>query len=712
MVAMDTLKPQFADARVIVAEAWRAFLPPERMNVAECAAQRRWLNNPGAYVGRWQHTRTPYLVGPMEALTSPDHIATAVVGPARSGKTEIGCNWLLHSVLIDPGNLLWYLPSDPSLRAFVKQEINPMIELHDAMRERLGTKRVDNSLEFKRFRGMTAQFLTVAYNNLISKTASRIVLDEIDAYPESLGDVYALADLRRQTAGWDSMVLAISHPDRARGLGDRYWNSGIMRLYGQSDRRTWWWPCPHCGAWSSPNPTAARVMTLDYPIEASLEEIEQAACLRCPTCGAEIADGARQSMNAAGRWIGLGQNIDEDGNVTGELQPRAIAGFWIVGVMSPFVIGGLGTLARAYEAARREFEATNAAEHEKSLRDVVVKRLGVPYDPPRRVGALEANTIADRAEADLQLGRVPEGVRFLTAYADVQANRFEVLVRGWGIEAESWVIEHQRRAADPATSPAAWDDLLREVLEGAWPLADGSGRVMRVRAVGIDSGGAPGATAQSYAAWRRWFMRRRIRALGRVDGRESWSVMLTKGFGSPNAPLLSVTRPDSERKDRAARASGAVPVAMFNANAFKDDLAGQLACAEQGPRFVHFPAALRSPAPPHPFFEQLVAETRKPNGVWIKGTARNEALDLMVGSHVIAHLNGLARINWERPPAWAADWDRNALVGAPAEAPAESRPVAAAAPALAPSGPGPLITQPKAAERSNERLKQLVSKLA
>ena len=37
----------------------------------------------------------------------------------------------------------------------------------------------------------------------------------------------------------------------------------------------------------------------------------------------------------------------------------------------------------------------------------------------------------------------------------------------------------------------------------------------------------------------------------------------------------------------------------------------------------------------------------------------------MVGTHVIAHLHGLARINWANPPAWAAAWDVSTAVGMP-----------------------------------------------
>ncbi len=88
---------------------------------------------------------------------------------------------------------------------------------------------------------------------------------------------------------------------------------------------------------------------------------------------------------------------------------------------------------------------------------------------------------------------------------------------------------------------------------------------------------------------------------------------------------------------------------------------GQLARADAGPWAVHFPAALKSKEPPHAWFEQLVSETRRPSGAWAKtaSAARNEALDLMVMTHAIAHLHGLARIDWDRPPGWAAEWGAN-----------------------------------------------------
>jgi len=209
-------------------------------------------------------------------------------------------------------------------------------------------------------------------------------------------------------------------------------------------------------------------------------------------------------------WVGHGQEISTEGEVTGDLVRSRTAGFWITGLMSPFVIGGVGSLAYDMAKAQRAFEATG---DDKDLRAVTVKRWGLPYQAKRVAGSLDAGALAARAEPGLRLGFVPEGVRFLTAAVDIQANRFELLVRGWGVNGESWVIDDRVIAADPATSLSDWDNLLISLEEAQYPLADGSGRCMKILSVGYDSGGQDGVTLQAYGAWRRspptpWHQRR------------------------------------------------------------------------------------------------------------------------------------------------------------------------------------------------------------
>lgn len=106
-------------------------------------------------------------------------------------------------------------------------------------------------------------------------------------------------------------------------------------------------------------------------------------------------------MNLQGRWLGLGQDIDEDGNVTGDLAPCQTAAFWITGIMSPFLLRGIGGLAAALVKAQRE---TDASDEGRSEREVCTKQLVSPYVPRRKIGALDALTVAERAEPGLRLG--------------------------------------------------------------------------------------------------------------------------------------------------------------------------------------------------------------------------------------------------------------------------------------------------------------------
>jgi phage terminase large subunit GpA-like protein len=646
-----------------------AVQPSDRKTVSAYAALNRFVSNAGGGRGeRWSNERTPYLVEPMDMLTARRHQTLGIVGPGQVGKTVVPENWLLHSVAADPGNMLWYMQSDEALEAYVKDRINPMIDDHDELDRAKGPRAIDDSLHYKKFRGMSVQFLTASMANLISKTAPRIVADEIDAYKKLFGNVKNLLDIRRQTFGDDSMLLAISHPDMALGLKpEKHWGKGIMAIYGDSTRCMWWWPCPSCGDWCSPCPLADRYMSIAYKDQGDLAEVEASAHLLCPT-GCVVEEEQRLEMNRAGRWIGAGEEIRRDGKVTGERIAHHTGGYWIVGAMSPFVLGGIRGLARNRVQAEREME--NSGDDD-SLRQVIVKQWGFPYERGRRLGSIDANDLADRAEQGLKLGTVPDGVRFITVAVDVQLNSFEWLQRGWGVGGESWVINRGTIKGEPCTNDADWDKLL-EVFAMRIPLADGSGRTMVARACGFDSAGAPGVTEKAYEAWRRWRKLRKITLYGQVATREAWSVLPLKGASGFNAPRLVISYPDTQRKANKVAGKGDVPIGVFNPNTFKDALGGQLLKGEPGPGYVHFPWELRSKQQPHGFFEQVVAEQQLPNGRWEKivASAKNENLDLLVMTHIMAHLHGLARINWEKPPAWADVLDKNALVmGAPQSSP-------------------------------------------
>lgn len=662
--------PPYASAAQLVSDELRLLLPPTRETIDEYAPRHRRLpRKSGNGFDLYTHEEAPYLALPMRTVRSHHYLTTAVVGPGQCGKTVIAENELQHAVEKQPGSMLWYMQTDESVEAYVKARINPMVQANEGMKQRLGPKPEDDAQHFKSFGSMRVEFLSYTHSNLINKNAPLIVADEYDAYDLSHGDPKTLLDVRRQYYGRLSHLLAISHPDMATGLDpSKNWIKGIMRLFADSTRFLWYWPCPHCGVWSSPAPIARRVMTLEWPKDGTLDEIEREAHLLCPS-GCVIEDRERRGMNIAaynstfGGWVGHGQDIAEDGTVSGELVRSDTAGFWVLGVMSNFLLKGIGGLAREWAKAQREYDITG---EDAALKEVVVKQVGIPHARNAVAGNVEADTLAERALIEEQpLGIVPEGVRFLTAWFDVQPTYFDLMVRGWGQDSESWVIDKRHIPAETATDGKAWDDLLEGLIAKRYPLITDPNRGMAIRGIGYDSAGAPGTTDQAYSVWRRLREKRLLRNFGRFDGRDLHSVCPTKGASSLQAAMLSVVYPSSQRKDRKVVRSGIEPLAIFNPNLFKDDLAGQLQISAAGARYIHIPKSLRSKESPHVLFEQLVAENRKSSGQWEKPAGvRNEMTDLMVGTHAIAKLHGLTRIKWDVPQfAWALPWDKNSMIG-------------------------------------------------
>ena len=701
----------YADPRALICSALTAFLPPDRISTADCAAAKRYLDNRGGgVVGRWSHDKAPYLVGVMDAFDDLNYPTVAVVGPGQCGKTASAENFLLRNVLHDQADMLWYAHTDQSIEDYVKQTINPLIQASDEMRNRLGKDRIDNSLKFKRFLGMTARFLSYTHSNLVQKFAPRIIADEFDAYTEDYGDPKGILDVRRQSFQRQSKLIILSHPDLAGGSNPAQWKKGVMAAYADSDRRIWWWQCPHCEKWSSPAPGAAFHCALVYDAAAPLDRIRESAHLLCPHNHCVLTDHDRKALNASGKWVGLGQRIDEEtGELTGELVKFPTAGFWIVGVMSPFN-PGLGHLAAERVKAERAAEADGDY---KSLATIMVKQWGIPFDPPRRHESLDATVLADRADQNLQLGTVPAFVRFITGGMDVQGNRFELLWRGWGEHRESVVIDRRIVTeidgvpVDPGTDPKCWDAMVKILTTAEFPLADGSGRVMRVKASGIDGNGIPGVTDQAISAWRRARVARQVQFAGTISGRRAYSLLLLRGVPQLNAKNLTVVMPDSQGGGKKIARAG-VPRGDFNPSTFKSILASQLTRAQPGPSYVHFPAALRSAEPPHAWFEQLTSEQPLHNGRWEPKTsgARNEALDLMVICGVMAHLHAPGVFDWsfQRVPPWAQPWDQNPLVGAAAPPPAAVGPPAnLSAPPVPTSAPPtrpPPTAQPAQQRRS------------
>ncbi len=109
------------------------------------------------------------------------------------------------------------------------------------------------------------------------------------------------------------------------------------------------------------------------------------------------------------------------------------------------------------------------------------QKLGEAYE--EKGDAPDAVKLLARREA-YQLGTLPPGVLVLTMAVDVQVNRLEFAVWGWGIGKTSWLVDKGIVEGDPSL-PATWRPLDAQV-ERRYP--DALGNVWPIDRVAVDSG--------------------------------------------------------------------------------------------------------------------------------------------------------------------------------------------------------------------------------
>lgn len=683
----------FNSIEEMIAASAGGIRPPERLTVAQAAEKYRYLNNPGSYVGYWDNTLAPYLVEPMEVLTSLEFIGMVFAGPARTGKSDMFFNWLAHTAICDPADMMHVLMTQSVARDWSQKDLRRAFRHSKELGKTAAPGRQNQSTHSIRFlSGMHLLVKWPTITELSGKTVGRNWISDYDRIPESIdgeGNAYDLTSKRGQTFRRNAMTVAESSPgydiEDPKWIGKTHHEApptkGILALYNRGDRRRWYWRCPHCADAFEPD-----FKLLRWPDSRDHVEAAEEAHIGCPKCGGIIYHDGRHgvpgknelnqfSMGNA-KWVQDGMIwIPHEGvrasKVEGQPFRSDIASFWLKGPAASFTTWR--DLVLKYLKAEEEFERTGSQE---ALNTTVNTDQGLPYKPR----GLEQGRLPEDVKAtarDLGLKVVPDGVRWLEATVDVQKHRFEVQVHGFSYGGDITVIDRfalrksdrmdedgEREQVSPASYLEDWKLLIPEVLLRSYPLADGSGRHMAIKAVGCDSGGAADKKNDSSVTKNAYEFYRLLRD---SDGSEFPANLhrrftLLKGSSNKNAPRVQISYPDSERKDRSAAARGEIPVLVINTNALKDQLNVMLDRKEAGGGKINFPDWL-----PDWFWAEMVAETRTANGWENPLRARNEAWDLLVYAIAISLYKPIRveHMDWDNPPSWAAEWDDNDLVFEP-----------------------------------------------
>lgn len=656
---------------VSVAEMLR---PPERISVVQAAEKYVYLNNPGSYVGPYTNRITPYMAEPMNVFASTRYNGEIFVGPAQCGKTQsLVLNAIAYSIKIQPMDTMVVCPTMVAARDFSIRRIDRLIRYSKDLHEMLIPGGSNDNTFDKHFRnGLLLSLSWPTPTELAGKPIGRIVMTDRDRMVDDVdgdGEPYDLAAKRATTFGSYAMTLCESSPSRPvenlkwipRTAHEAPPTAGILGLYNRGDRRRWYWPCPHCQEHFE---GTFRHLVWDKPEGATNLEAAETVRMLCPHCGKKIHPDDRDEMNFWGVWVKDGQAVDKSGRVFGSEPRTMIASFWLNGVAAAFT--NWKKLVALYLDAQDDFERSGS---EEGLKKFYNNDLGEPYLPRNMTDIRLPETLKARAERLPEL-MVPDGVRFLIATIDTQLNMWRVGVYGIlpgkpfdVVVIDSYDVRKSKREdADgerlwvkPNSYLEDWDQLIEHVIEKEYELADGSGRKMAVKFAGCDMHGKEGVTTMAYNFYRSLRDRNKHRRF-----------VLLRGDSTPAAPRCRITYPDSSRKDAMAGPRGDIPVMQINANIVKDDLNGRLDCLIPGKGMIRFPDWL-----PDRFYSEMCSETRGPKGWENPSGHRNEDWDLLCYclALCVSELLRVESIDWNNPPGWAAEWDKNDLVRLPEQAP-------------------------------------------
>jgi len=690
-------EPTFPSIEHIVAAAAESVRPPELLSVSEAASKYHMVVNPGSHVGPFSLDKAPYLIEPMDEMTSLDLRAVVFVGPARTGKSAMLINWLCHTAICDPADMLVVHMTQSTARDWSQADLDKAVRNSPELKKRMVPGRQNDNVHDKAFlSGMRLLIKWPSITELSGKTIPRQFLMDYDRMPDSIGgegNAFDLAAKRGQTFKRRRMTVAESSP--GRDVTNPKWiaitpheappSTGILDLYNRGDRRRWYWRCPQCE--EAFEPAFSR---LSWPDSRDHLEAAEQVVMVCPS-GCVMTPDMQYELNLGGRWVKDGAVWLPDGGMVPRngmtIRRSDIGSFWMKGPAASFT--------NWKELVVKWLDAQNAWEKnadEEALRTTVNVDQGEPYTPK----ALEAGRLPEELAARAQHWGgtradpvVPDGVRFLIATIDVQARSFVVQIHGIGAGADVWLVDmfKIRRSGlrfddngspaslDPAGYLEDWWVLVDQVIERTYPLGDGTGRRMQMKLVGCDSGGKAGVTARAYEFWK---------ALRDDEQGRGHHVrfQLVKGEAKIDRPRYRIDRPDSQRKDRHAGARGEVPVVFFNSILLKDQVSGMLGRTDEQGGQVNFPIWYDENGRQEDIgwlYSQLTAEIRTEKGWEAPGGRRNEAWDLLyycVGLCLDPRI-ALERIDWLVPPAWAAEWDANSLVieaeAAPRFAPPKKR---------------------------------------
>ncbi len=626
----ESPRPTYLDLTSLE-RSWRKGLTPAPdLDVVEWAEEYRKLSKESSNGGRFVTARVEVARGPMLAATEPGVATITLMACTQLLKTTVIENILGRFIHIDPCPILVVQPKDDAAETFSKDRLAPMIRDTKVLRDLFGDAKATDAgatLTHKQFPGGHVTLVgSNSPTNLAMRPIRLLCCDEIDKYPLSAGGEgppIDLAEERQAEFKTNSLSVRACSPTVTG-------RSAIEASYDESDQRKAFVRCPHCEHW---HPLEWEQVRFDKDeggkIRAETARYECVGCDKPWTESQRLVALRKIEWRQTRAFTCCGEN-----QVPERWAPEAH------GVRRALCLH-CGTMAVPNDHAG--FVASKLYAPKQTIRETVAKFARALRRGPEALRTFFntqlARTWKEGADApDWQdvytrrdsylAGTVSRGVLILFGGVDVQKDRLEVSVWGFGRNRERWLIEHRVLPGDTNRAPV-WKDL--EAMFGeTWEHE--SGADMTVRDWGIDSSGF---TAEVYA-----FVRSQAgRPVHAVDGQDSYAAAFL-GVGAKDAT------PAGKKLRRGLK------TIRVGASFAKQELMGCLALqrpSEGKPYpagFVHLPRDVTEDQVKQLTAEELVTHVTRgrTRREWVPiGGRRNEVLDCANYARGLAAMRG-----WDR----------------------------------------------------------------
>jgi len=514
----------------------------------------------------------------MDAVSDPVVEIITVMSCAQIGKTEWINNVIGYHIHHDPAPILYVHPTLEMAQAWSKDRFAPMLRDTPSLQGRVADARTRDSSNTILHKTFAGGHLTASGANSPSSLASRpvriVLCDEVDRFPATAGaegDPLSLAEKRSQTF-WNRKRIRTSTPT-VEGV------SRIEASFHESDQRHFLVPCPHCN-FPSKLMFNARKDWEHVPMSLmkfDKQNLAGTVGFECCNCHQMITEQFKVWMVRHGSWRPTFPDR------------RWHAGFHINEFVSPW---------GSWRGIVENF--LDSKSNPERLRVWINTTLGDVWQEEETF-SIDIGGLETRIE---QYQDVPAGVLVITAGVDIQENRIECVVCGWGIDEEMWILERKVFFGHPQRTGEVWR-LVELYLQTEF--RHESGVQMRINSVFVDSGYS---TTTVYEFTKR-------------NQRRMWYA--AKGYAGTGRPLIG--KPTRNNKQRAT----VFPIGVDDA---KTKIYDRLQIDTAGGGYIHFKAGTCD----EDFFLQLTSEkhvTRYQKGfptkVWeLRQNRRNEVLDCVV----------------------------------------------------------------------------------